>query len=147
MAQLSMAQCHRPGHNGLSTEWPSQHSDRPLLWHTTVPPAQPPHPGLSTTQPLLSKSFIAISQSPTVGFPGSTGPKEVGGMPDPAQHQDQFLEQENNQQGGGTPQTPPLDTDSVDPQWLDILPIGMALPRTKIRAQLPRKSLSKGVEP
>lgn len=95
---------------------------------------QPSNPtlGLSTTQPLLSKYFIAISQPPTLGFPGSTGPRESGGMSDPAQHRDQFLEWENTRQGGGTPQKPPLDTDSVDPQWLDILPVGMALSRTKI---------------
>lgn len=93
MAQPTTAQCHRPGHNGPSTVWHPQHGDRPLLWHTTMPPAQPSTPtlGLSTTQPLLSKSFIAISQPPTLAFPGSTGLREVGGMPDPAQHQDQFL--------------------------------------------------------
>lgn len=68
-------------------------------------------------------------------------------MSDPAQHRDQFLEWENTRQGGGTPQKPPLDTDSVDPQWLDILPVGMALSRTKIRAQLPRKPLPEGIEP
>lgn len=48
--------------------------------------------------------------------------------------------------GFGLPQ-PGLDADSVDPQWLDILAIGMALARAEVGAELARELLSEGVEP
>lgn len=42
---------------------------------------------------------------------------------------------------------PGLDADSVDPQRLDILAIGVALARAEVGAELARELLSEGVEP
>lgn len=48
--------------------------------------------------------------------------------------------------GSGLP-LPSLDADGVDPQWLDVLAIGMALAGTEVGAELARELLSEGVEP
>lgn len=48
--------------------------------------------------------------------------------------------------GFGLP-LPRLDADGVDPQWLDVLAIGVALAGAEVGAELARKLLSEGVEP
>lgn len=48
--------------------------------------------------------------------------------------------------GFGLP-LPRLDADSVDPQWLDVLAIGMTLAGAEVGTELARELLSEGVEP
>lgn len=48
--------------------------------------------------------------------------------------------------GFGLP-LPRLDADGVDPKWLDILAIGVALAGAEVGAELARELLSEGVEP
>lgn len=51
MAQPTMAQCHRAGHNGPSTVWHPEHGYKPLLWHPTVLSAQPSTPTWGSPPP------------------------------------------------------------------------------------------------
>lgn len=45
------------------------------------------------------------------------------------------------------PPWPRLDANSIDPQWLDVLAIGVALAGAEVGAELTRELLTEGVEP
>jgi len=158
-ARRSMAQCSAYGVAQHTTARHSvaQHLQRGRPWRS--PSRRSPAQGLSTTQPRLSNSFYCSSPDPPPragtlleAQDGEGGVKR----PDPAQGQGQLPQQDQPKpppkkaprgRGHAESPRPGSDADGVDPEGLDVLPVGVTLPGAEVGAELAGKPLPEGVEP